>query len=494
MFFFLRGQVVFFFPSSGPSHPFLIMTTPPDHHHPFPPPMADPLWDDDPQQGAWWGAEGEAAAAEEEEEQQAGLGVVEPPPLGAPTPPPRVAGGGSGGVDAMAAALEGLFTAILTSLATGAIPDLDLASLRAANADAGGAAGSATTLGDRTTVLSLTARGARGASRYARLLLAGAASYDALSTGRSLTQRNLYYSLKSVGAVLTPAAAASAVSDLQAHFRAPRAAFGVVAAARGSVGGQVWTASGAEADHSALAWADVSLEPSGQPLPGDPAALARLHTRTHASFLILVEKDAIFRRLCEDRVWDRLPGGAVVVTSHGWPAAGVRAFIAALRSAAPRGALHTVLGVCDWNPAGVGILTAYKYGTRKCAVGCGVVAPGGGEGEGGEGEAGVPSPATTPTAGVDPHAIPGLGWLGLRCARLATAPAEAFQPLTPRDKAMAGALAAGPLAAHPAWTHELGIMASVGLKADLEAVDAVGGLGSLTTALVEDVCAGVWAA
>ena len=33
---------------------------------------------------------------------------------------------------------------------------------------------------------------------------------------------------------LTPAAAASAVSDLQAHFRAPRAAFGVVAAARGN--------------------------------------------------------------------------------------------------------------------------------------------------------------------------------------------------------------------------------------------------------------------
>ena len=38
----------------------------------------------------------------------------------------------------MASALEDLFAAILTALADGAVPDLDLASLRAATAAAGG--------------------------------------------------------------------------------------------------------------------------------------------------------------------------------------------------------------------------------------------------------------------------------------------------------------------------------------------------------------------
>lgn len=469
------------------------MPTPRSH------PSADSLWDEDPPPGAWPGAEaaGEAGGAWEE-----GEGELDAPVQSTPAPPPDR--------PPMASALEDLFAAILTALADGAVPDLDLASLRAANAAAGGAGGRATTLGGATTTLSLTARGARGAGRYARLLLAGAAAHEALVTGRSLTQRDLYYSLKSVGASMTPAGAAAAVADLTAHFRAPRAAFGVVAASRGAVGGQVWVADGGGgggggggdggpcASPAPLAWTDLSTAPTGRPLPGDPAALARLHLRTGAAYLLIIEKDAIFRRLCEDRVWDRLPGGAALVTSGGWPATGVRAFVSALRAAAAPGALHTALGVCDWNPAGVGILTAYKYGTRRAAVGCSRGGGGGSEEEEeeedqGGGEAGAGG-RSCPSAGVDPHALPAMGWLGLRSARLAAAPPETFQPLTARDRAVAATLAAGPLAAHPAWTAELELMAGAGLKAELEAVDAVGGLGSLTDALVEDVCAGAWAA
>jgi len=436
------------------------MASPP---HPDPPaiPSDDP-WDDPlPVQPAWEGAEGQQAwggeeATEEEEEEMTG---VNPP--------------------AMASSLAAFFTSLLTCLVAGGVPDLELASLRTGNTAAGGADGAPTRLGRATTTLSLTGRGARGAGRYARLLMAGAAAHEALSTGRCLTQRDLYYSFKCVGVGgVTPASAATAVTDLQAYFRAPRAAFGVVAAARGSVGGQVWLGM-AGAEEGDPAWADASAEPAGRPLPGDPAALARLATRTDAAFLLIIEKDAVFRRLCEDRVWEGLPGGAVLVTSNGWPAAGVRNFITRLRAANPA-ALDTVLGVCDWNPAGVGILCAYKYGTRRAALGCG--AEGDEEGGGAEG------------AGVDAHALPSLGWVGLRSLRLAAAPPEAFQALTPRDRAMAASLGGRALAGHPAWTAELEVMTGSGLKAELEAVDAVGGLGSLTAALVEDAVAGAWAA
>jgi hypothetical protein len=205
-------------------------------------------------------------------------------------------------------------------------------------------------LGQATTVLSLTGSGGRGAARYARALLAAAASHEALTAGMTLTQRDLYYSMKSVGdGRVTPAAVAAAVTDLQAHLRQPRAALGVVAAPRGCVGGQLWLGmpgAGAEGGASpAVGWACVADEgPSGRPLPGDVAALLATPASTTAAVLLIVEKDAVFRRLCEDRIWDRLPGGAVLLTSAGWPCAAVKAFAAHLVRANP-GALGTVLGV-----------------------------------------------------------------------------------------------------------------------------------------------------
>lgn len=387
------------------------------------------------------------------------------------------------------AALEDLFTGLLHSLAAGAVPDLEVASTAARNvAAAGGTAAAPLTLGTGSTTLSLTGRGGRGAGRYARALLAAAASHEALAGGRTLTQRDLFYSFKSVGVRgATPSAASAAVADVQALLRVPRCALGVVAAPRGSVGGQLWLGSpGGGGDGQ---WACLADEgPAGRPLPGDTAALLAPPARTDAAHLLIIEKDAVFRRLCEDRVWDRLPGGAVLLTSAGWPALAVRAFAAHLRSTNPA-SLGTVLGVCDWNPAGVGILVAYKYGTRRGALG-GEAGSGGGGG-GGDGEGGGAS-SVGPS---DAAALPSLGWLGLRSPHLAGAPGEAFQPLTQRDASLAAGLASGALAGHAGWVAELDAMVGAGLKAELEAVDAVAGrLGSLTDVLVADVLAGAWVA
>jgi len=108
------------------------MASPP---HPDPPaiPLDDP-WDDPLHvQPAWEGAEGqqtwggEEATEEEEEEEMTG---VNPP--------------------AMASSLEAFFTSLLTCLVAGAVPDLELASLRTGNTAAGGADGAPTRLGRAT--------------------------------------------------------------------------------------------------------------------------------------------------------------------------------------------------------------------------------------------------------------------------------------------------------------------------------------------------------
>ena len=314
--------------------------------------------------------------------------------------------------------------------------------------------------------LEVAARGARGALRYARLLLAAAEVYRAINAGCSVTLRDLYYrrigsdgggkqwggswshgvrtrpvspcashqppshtstphfaptlcSLKACGGAATPAQASAAVVDLTRALGVPREALGVIAAPRGAAGGALHVNDGAGGG-----WSDVRRMPRGLALPGDPAAVRRLGLRTPARFLVVVEKEATFQRLLEDRLWEAA-GGCVLVTGRGWPDIATRAFVAHARDQCPhlivlggaRGGLRvgweegvgcvacatrppphlphpSKTQVCDWNPAGAGILAIYRHGSARAGAGRAM------------------------------YAQPDLGWLGARRAQLLGAPPQ----------------------------------------------------------------------
>ena len=208
--------------------------------------------------------------------------------------------------------------------------------------------------------------------------------------------------------------------------------------------------------------------------------------RCTARYLLIIEKDAIFQALTQDKLFEQLP--CVLVTAKGMPDVATRAFCSHIMSEFPSMTVSLkksadsfgldnhfvnnaadddpsplmllnerakivaqsyrsnnnlnrcivvammllipntqVLGLVDWNPAGVRILHTYKYGSTA----------GGLEG----------SRFTLPT----------LSWLGLRsCMLLPPGGGSAdedlsviggMQPLTRRDRALAGGLIAalGPL-------------------------------------------------
>ncbi|EFJ47521.1 hypothetical protein VOLCADRAFT_105081 [Volvox carteri f. nagariensis] len=200
--------------------------------------------------------------------------------------------------------------------------------------------------------------------------------------------------------------------------------------------------------------------PSGRALPGDMATIARfgLQLMSPAAaaaaaaggsaaaaaaaggsgggsggscYLLVVEKDAVFQRLAEDRIWDHLP--CVLLTARGMPDLATRAFAARLAASFPAPRLQPV-GLVDYNPAGVVILATYKYGSDRL---------------GPEGRA---------------HLLPGLRWLGLRSRQLADVEHHHLQPLSERDRVMVRGLRERLGDMEPGWAGELDVMEASGYK------------------------------
>eukprot|EP00798_Chlamydomonas_sp_ICE-L_P008553 gene8553-33986_t len=162
----------------------------------------------------------------------------------------------------------------------------------------------------------------------------------------------------------------------------------------------------------------------------------------------VIEKDAVFQRLVEDRIFNQLP--CVVVTSKGMPDLATRAFCAHLLQSCPL----ICLGLVDWNPSGVAIMRTYKYGSRYM--------------------------------GLESHryALTGLKWLGIRSCMMGEVEADAMQTLTPRDRSMITTLSKELTHSDPEWVEELKEMDESGYKLDIEAVyDGVGGFQGLSPML-----------
>ena len=414
-------------------------------------------------------------------------------------------------------------------------------------------------LGSRSSVRSFAR-----ALRVSRLMLVLDVAHEALSSARTVTVRDVWYRLKGAGAARSPSESAAAVADAQTLLALPREALGLRAAPRGAVAGCLWVAndgddggSGGKNATGATAtttttttWSDLRrVGPAGFSLPGCPAAARALRVASDASFLIVVEKDAVFERLVEDRVWEGICGGAVLVTARGMPDLATRAFCSHLllsasspSSSSPSAAAAAasrsssafdsapppmrVLGLCDWNPGGVAILTVYKNGSLSAAAAAANAAANAGAPSSSSASSSSSLSARASLEGAA-YALRSLRWLGARSSWFLRARTrdEALQPLTARDLGTARSLAgvfsvaagaagsnsandgeigeegddergsgAGLSSSHP-WVRELEAMAAAGVKAELEAVEdgeEGTGLGTLSAFVAEAANAGDW--
>lgn len=172
-----------------------------------------------------------------------------------------------------------------------------------------------------------------------------------------------------------------------------------------------------------------------------------------AQFILVVEKEAVFRRLVEDRMWERPGLRCIIVTGCGFPDHATRAFL----HYCWRTFNLPVYGLSDWNPFGLTIMLCYRDGSKASRKqqqassshsGSGSRSRAAGGAGGGAGAAAAATASYTDDAnpwadlddGSEPldtrdHRVP-LRWLGLRHHDIAafSLPRTALQSLSRIDE------------------------------------------------------------
>jgi len=196
----------------------------------------------------------------------------------------------------------------------------------------------------------LVSKGFAGARDLAGLLKVLRTVYECALAGKTVTQRELYY--MSAAYFRGQEEAKAALARVSSLLGLERHQLGVLAAARGRVAGLLSTRT---ADGGVV---DLSLTGTAAAISGDCVSAPPVVSPRGAEYILVVEKDAIFARLVEDRVWEAVP--CVLVTGCGMPDMATRAFVHHLHSKLRL----PVLVLCDANPYGLGILLCYANGSK----------------------------------------------------------------------------------------------------------------------------------
>nr|CAB3482208.1 unnamed protein product [Digitaria exilis] len=172
-------------------------------------------------------------------------------------------------------------------------------------------------------------------------------------------------------------------------------------------------------------------------ITGDLSVLSKLNLSSDARYIIVVEKDAIFQRLAEDRLYNQLP--CILITAKGYPDIATRFILHRLSQTFPNMPIFTLV---DWNPAGLAILCTYKYGSISM--------------------------------GLESYRYAcNVKWLGLRGDDLQLIPQNAFQELKPRDLQIAKSLMSSKFL-QESHRAELTKMVDTGKRAEIEALYSSG--------------------
>ncbi|EDQ87716.1 uncharacterized protein MONBRDRAFT_37903 [Monosiga brevicollis MX1] len=160
-----------------------------------------------------------------------------------------------------------------------------------------------------------------------------------------------------------------------------------------------------------------------------------------AQFVLLVEKEAAFMRLAEDRFYQRYP--CVIVTGKGQPDVGTRQFVRAVKDA-----LNVpILGLFDSDPYGLKILSVYMSSSKNMSY---------------------DSASLT---------CPDIKWLGLRPTDLDRykIPEQCRLPMTAEDiETGRRLLQADFITKNEAWVKELRLMLDTKVKAEIQALSNFG--------------------
>ncbi|KAF5184354.1 Meiotic recombination protein spo11-2 [Thalictrum thalictroides] len=255
--------------------------------------------------------------------------------------------------------------------------------------------------------------------------------YQILLQEKLVTQRELFYKLISTSPNYfnSQSQVNRSVQDVIALLRCSRQSLGIMASSRGILAGRIILQ-----EHNQDKVIDCSLcGSSGYSITGDLNLLEKLVIKSDARYILVIEKHAIFHRLAEDKVFNQIP--SILITAKGYPDIATRFLLHKISRNYPN---LPILGLVDWNPAGLSILCTFKYGS----IGMGLEAY--------------------------KYACD-VKWLGLRGDDLQLIPKESLVPLKQRDLQIAESMMNAEIL-QDGYKEELELMVNSHQRAELEAL------------------------
>ncbi|MCO5611540.1 hypothetical protein L7F22_065793 [Adiantum nelumboides] len=260
--------------------------------------------------------------------------------------------------------------------------------------------------------------------------------YQLLEDGKQATQRELFYRLLSEAPnyFKSQQHVNNAIQDVVAVLKCSRNSLGILASSKGSVTGRLLIR---EPNGKTLDC--TNMGPTGLAISGDLKRFQNWTFQSDARYILIVEKDAIFQRLQEDRFYQSMP--CIIVTARGYPDLASRVFLHHLRCSFP---LLPIVAIVDWNPAGLAIICTYKFGSIRMGL-----------------EAS--------------NYVCDVKWLGLRSRDFQLIPKESLLPLTLKDRQLGSSLLSSKmLQSKELYRQELAYMLEFGHRIEIEALYAHG--------------------
>ncbi|KAM5135860.1 meiotic recombination protein SPO11 [Mantella aurantiaca] len=166
-----------------------------------------------------------------------------------------------------------------------------------------------------------------------------------------------------------------------------------------------------------------------------------LNMRSHARFVLIIEKDATFQRLLDDDFCGKC-GPCILITGKGVPDLNTRLFVRKVWDTFQ----IPIFTLVDGDPHGIEIMCIYKYGSVSMSF--------------------------------EAHnlTVPSVAWLGLLPSDIERLhiPQQALIPLSQEDQKKLRSLATRPyVSTQPLWGRELEIMSSRKMKAEIQALTSL---------------------
>jgi meiotic recombination protein SPO11 len=255
--------------------------------------------------------------------------------------------------------------------------------------------------------------------------------HGVLSKGIHVTKRDLFYT--DVKLFKDQKDSDAVLDDISCLLGCTRNSLHVVASEKGVVVGRLrYKEDGDDIDCT-------KMGVGGKAIPSNVDKVTEL--RTDAKFVLLVEKDAAFMRLAEDRFYNKYP--CIIITAKGQPDVATRLFLSKVK----RELKLPVLALVDADPYGLKIISVYMQGSKNMAFDS--------------------ANLTTPD----------IKWLGVRPSDLDKfkIPEQCRLEMTAKDIEMGNhMLKEDFIQQNPDWVKEVEIMLKTKTKAEIQALSSYG--------------------